>query len=191
MAANLSRIIIGTTSYDIADVTSRDSINTLQTYFTNEVCNLANGGTGINAKSQKDLLHQLGLAKTVGDRINLDGIRTSGYLTSSKTELGFSIYSPYLIYDVSNVAFSGTYTVRQNDRYLFGSAADQGASVDAYVQNISLRGSGQTKIGSNSFTTDPYKTFFNAIIKTGSPQSAAINNNPCSIVFHTLRIELS
>lgn len=132
---------------------------------------IANGGTG--QTSANAAAHALGMAKTAGDSVNLSGYIASGYLTNAKKSAYILINLPYRIYGVTsaNCTYSGTFTARQNNLYLFGSTSTTPRNLSALTTSIVVSANGWIRMA-----------------LTGSEQTNAINNNPIVFYFDSLTI---
>lgn len=179
----LSQIAINGQIYDFADLSARSSISTLNTALTalnadiasfeGKIWTVAEGGTGqttANAVSRA-----FGKSKTAGDSWEMDGYRTSGYITTSKTELGFSISTPYRFYNTTGVTLAGAYKVVQNGKYLFGSSSSSYYNLSGHYHVGKINEAG----------------LIYGHISTGATQSAATNNDICCLFFDTLTITLT
>lgn len=112
----------------------------------------------------------LSTVKTAGDSVALGGYRDCGYITSGRTVFQFTIKTGYYLYNVSGVTLNGTYTIRQNGAYLFGSTANAGyAFTGHYTASI----------------VDAEKGWIAVTINTGAEQTSAVNNDPAAIVINS------
>lgn len=134
---------------------------------------IASGGTG--QATADAAAHALGMAKTAGDSWTMNNYRTDGWINDAKTEAHCTIKTPFRFYGQSGATLAGTYTVRQNGNYLFGSTSSTPYSLSGHYSGVAANSQG----------------FVNVTIRTGATQSAATADDACAIVFNTLTITLT
>lgn len=124
----------------------------------------------------RTLIEALKMVKTAGDSFSVSGLRAGGYITTNKTEFAFTIPTPFTFYDVTGVTLTGSYTIRQNGNYLFGSTASAGYAFQGHYSIVGInQGTGQIHV----------------VISTGATQTSATNNDTAAIVLNTCTITLT
>lgn len=134
---------------------------------------IASGGTG--QATANAAARALGMAKTAGDSWTMNNYRTDGWINDAKTEAHCTIKTPFRFYGQAGATLSGTYTVRQNGNYLFGSTSSTPYSLSGHYSGVAANASG----------------FVNVTIRTGSVQNAAVADETCAVVFNSLTITLT
>ena len=141
----------------------------------------AKGGTNVAATSVNQAARNVYGARTAGDSLTLSGYIANGYLTSSKTTAIVLINLPYRLYSVTaaNCTFTGTFTARQNNNYLFGSTVDTPRSLN--------RTDGKPEVTITAASGNGWLR----MSFVGPEQTAAINNHPISIYFDSLTLNFA
>lgn len=161
-------------SADVSATATGDySLVSLVGEWLNVNCNRADSDVS-EQFSMRRLIEVLKMAKTAGDSWTMHGYRATGYVTNGRTEFACTIATPYRFFGATGVTLSGTYTVRQNGGYHFGSTSSTPASLT----------------GRYSATVDE-SGYISVNISTGAEQTGMVNNDPASVIFNSLTIALT